>query len=219
METTTEYIEKDFKRFILKNNHPCVMAQTVFKQDNFEIKNYDNFTQRGTARKLLKDLGKYIKNYDETSNEFLTFIAVFENEKELSEIQFEKLLWMQLQMLSYLDETSWDRSVSSNPEDSNFSFSVHGRAFYIVGMHPESTRKARRSPYPCMVFNLHGQFEKLREMNVYRNLRDRIRRRDKQQNGSVNPMLADFGEVSEARQYSGRMVGDNWECPFNPDGT
>ncbi|MDX1470983.1 MAG: guanitoxin biosynthesis heme-dependent pre-guanitoxin N-hydroxylase GntA, partial [Flavobacteriaceae bacterium] len=99
------------------------------------------------------------------------------------------------------------------------SFSVHGRAFYIVGMHPESTRKARRSPYPCMVFNLHGQFEKLREMNVYRNLRDRIRRRDKQQNGSVNPMLADFGEVSEARQYSGRMVGDNWECPFNPDGT
>ena len=193
------------------------MAQTVFTQDNYQIKNYGNFTQRGTATKLLRDLKQYIENYDEGSNEFLTFIAVFENEENLSEIDFEKRLWMQLQMLSYLDDHAWDGSVSSNPDDKDFSFSVHGRAFYIVGMHPNSSREARQSPYPCMVFNLHSQFEKLRDMNVYRNLRNRIRRRDKKQNGSVNPMLADFGEASEARQYSGRMVGENWECPYKPE--
>ena len=27
-------------------------------------------------------------------------------------------------------------------------------------------------------------------------------------------MLADFGTVSEARQYSGRTVSADWQCPF-----
>jgi FPC/CPF motif-containing protein YcgG len=27
-------------------------------------------------------------------------------------------------------------------------------------------------------------------------------------------MLEDFGENSEARQYSGRKVGEEWKCPF-----
>ena len=32
--------------------------------------------------------------------------------------------------------------------------------------------------------------------------------------GSLNPMLAQHGEASEARQYSGRQVDDGWKCPF-----
>ena len=30
-----------------------------------------------------------------------------------------------------------------------------------------------------------------------------------------NPMLRDFGQGSEAAQYSGRMVGEEWQCPFS----
>jgi len=33
--------------------------------------------------------------------------------------------------------------------------------------------------------------------------------------GSLNPNLADFGERSEARQYSGREVEEHWRCPFH----
>ncbi len=33
--------------------------------------------------------------------------------------------------------------------------------------------------------------------------------------GSINPMLKNFGERSEASQYSGRAVSDNWPCPFH----
>ena len=51
-------------------------------------------------------------------------------------------------------------------------------------------------------------------MRVYDRVRDTIRKRDVQKNGSINPMLVDFGNRSEAPQYSGRAVNDGWECPF-----
>ena len=37
--------------------------------------------------------------------------------------------------------------------------------------------------------------------------------------GSINPVLARFGEASEARQYSGRAVLDTWACPFKKGGS
>ena len=133
----------------------------------------------------------------------------------VSEIEFENLLWRQLQFLHEMDNTGWDPMVSDDPNDPNFSFSIGGKAFYVVGLHPEASRLARRAPYPTLVFNLHSQFEKLREMGVYHKVRDKIRERDKAVQGSINPVLQDFGEESEARQYSGRQVGKNWKCPFH----
>ncbi len=45
-------------------------------------------------------------------------------------------------------------------------------------------------------------------------MRERILERDQELAGSLNPMLARHGEVSEARQYSGRVVTEEWVCPF-----
>ena len=67
-----------------------------------------------------------------------------------------------------------------------------------------------------MVFNLHAQFEMLREQGRYEKLRRSILDRDFQLTGSANPMLARHGETSEARQYSGRVVDNDWQCPFEP---
>ena len=66
-----------------------------------------------------------------------------------------------------------------------------------------------------MVFNLHDQFERLREEGRYEKLRATILDRDVAVAGSLNPMLSRHGETSEARQYSGRDVGNDWECPFS----
>ena len=41
-----------------------------------------------------------------------------------------------------------------------------------------------------------------------------IRERETVLQGNVNPMLSEFGEESEARQYSGREVSDEWAAPF-----
>ena len=44
-----------------------------------------------------------------------------------------------------------------------------------------------------------------------------IRERDLHLQGTVNPMVADHGQDSEARQYSGRQVGPGWAAPFPID--
>ena len=44
---------------------------------------------------------------------------------------------------------------------------------------------------------------------------EKILGRDEARAGSRNPMLAQHGTISEARQYSGRMVNEGWQCPFH----
>ncbi|MGA9327060.1 MAG: guanitoxin biosynthesis heme-dependent pre-guanitoxin N-hydroxylase GntA [Salegentibacter sp.] len=210
-----ENLRKEFEKFVIKNNHPCVMAQTVFSMDHVDFHVYEDFGSAKTARKILDDLKNYLKNYDFESNDFFTFIAAFRGKKDYSEEQFEQLLWKQLQLLHEADDQEWDKAVSDDPENNNFSFSLAGKAFYMVGMHPHSSRKARQSPVPALAFNLHWQFEKLREMGTYQTVRDKIRERDTELQGDINPMLQDFGENSEARQYSGRKVDGDWKCPFH----
>jgi len=207
-------IKNEFSEFIIENNHPCVMAQTVFSMDKVDFHVYENFGSKNTAFKILKDLNGYIERYDFNSKEFRTFMAVFKGRKNFSEQQFEELLWSQLNLLHEVDTAPWDPEVSEDPDHKDFSFSLGGKAFYMVGLHPNSSRKARQTPYPAIAFNLHHQFEKLREMGTFEVVRDRIRSRDKELQGNINPMLEDFGDNSEARQYSGRKVGEEWKCPF-----
>ncbi|UZH54182.1 YqcI/YcgG family protein [Salinimicrobium tongyeongense] len=206
--------KSQFEDFIIGNNHPCLMAQTVFSMDKVDFHEYDNFGSRETAKAILADLKEYIAAYDFESNDFLTFLVGFKGRQHYSEEEFEQTLWAQLQHLHEVDDTQWDEAVSPDPEHKNFSFSLGGKAFYIVGLHPNSSRKARQAPYPAIAFNLHWQFEKLRQMNTYHTVRDKIRERDIELQGEINPMLEDFGERSEARQYSGRKVREDWKCPF-----
>lgn len=191
------------------------MAQTVFKMDQYTIRDYEQMGSAEAASAILKDLQVYLENYNFESKNFETFIATFPNDNFGDEQAFEDALWKQLQQIHELDTVEWDAAVDSNPESSNFSFSILGHAFYIVGMHPESSRIARRAPYPTLVFNLHSQFEDLREMGTYKRVRNRIRKRDKKLQSSINPVLRDFGEASEALQYSGKNNEGNWKCPFH----
>ncbi len=64
------------------------------------------------------------------------------------------------------------------------------------------------------MFNSHLQFEKLRSDGRFDKMKEIIRNRDEALAGSINPMLSDHGEASEARQYSGRAVEPEWKCPF-----
>ncbi|KJJ37891.1 hypothetical protein MB09_12680 [Aequorivita vladivostokensis] len=205
----------DFRNFILEENHPCIMANTVFQMEKFQLQSYGTLGSKNTAQALWEDLKEYIAHYDFGNKDFESFLAVFPETEVVSELEFENLLWRQLQYLHERDTEPWDPTVSDDPENPNFSFSIGGRAFYVVGLHPKASRKARRAPYPTLVFNLHSQFEQLREMGVYQKVRDKIRERDTALQGNINPVLEDFGERSEARQYSGRNVGGSWKCPFH----
>jgi FPC/CPF motif-containing protein YcgG len=109
---------------------------------------------------------------------------------------------------------NWAPGVSSDPAAADFSFSIAGRAFFVVGLHPHASRLARRAPMPCIAFNFHDQFVQLRASGKYERLQRLIRARDVALQGDANPVLAGFGEASEARQYAGRALGADWACPF-----
>lgn len=214
---TTEVgtIEQEFKDFIINKNHPCLMANTVFRMDKYHLKVYDDITNDEVIEPILNDIADYLESYDFESNVFESLIISFKDNNFKTELAFENALWQFLQKLHDQDHTEWDPNVSQDPNDPTFSFSIKGKAFYIVGMHPKSSRMARRAPYCTLVFNLHWQFEKLREMGTYQSVKKRIRWRDKALQGSINPVLQDFAEDSETKQYSGREVDANWKCPFH----
>ena len=150
------------------------------------------------------------------TSEYATFVAIFERPRELDEIEFESLFWQQLRALHDFDahRFDWGPHVSSDPMDPHFSFSFGGQALYVIGLHANSSREARRFPWPALVFNPHEQFERLRADGKWKRMQETIRSRDLALQGSINPMLSDFGERSEARQYSGRAVEENWRAPF-----
>lgn len=211
----TEHCLSTFKQFVLNADYPCVMARALCKIDDVDFHIYEDFGGVTAAKAILVDLQDFISKYNTAAGKYTSFVAAFPLADSFSERGFESLLWKQLQLLHNLDSNPWDREVSGDPEDDNFSFSLLGKAFYIIGMHPNSSRKARQSPFPIIVFNLHLQFERLRYQGNYKQIRNTIRERDQVFQGSINPMLEDFGKGSEARQYSGRQVEKNWKCPFS----
>jgi len=194
-------------------DYPCLGARSVFHRGRAMVRVYDTLAGPQTAALLLADLAAFAEQVDPAAG-LASFVATFRGPDIADEEHFERLLWTQLQAVADLDGTPWSQGVSSNPSDDHFAFSAGGTAFFIVGLHPRASRVARRSEVPVLVFNLHEQFEEMRASGRYPRMRDTIRRRDIRLQGSINPMLADHGEISEARQYSGRAVGPGWFAPF-----
>lgn len=201
---------------ILGPEYPCLGARSVFKRERATVVLHDDLEAPETARALLEQLREYASTVDPEEG-FVSFVAGFRGPEVRDEKHFEEMLWALLQRLHDVDEQPWAPEVSADPNDPHFAFSVAGTPFFIVGLHPKASREARRMPLPGLVFNLHEQFESLREEGGFERMRDTIRRRDEELQGSINPMVSDHGETSEARQYSGRKLEKAWEAPFEPD--
>ena len=196
--------------------YPCLGAKSVFRREGARVVVLDDMTdasEGGSLARLGAELTAYGQSVD-AAGDFASFIAVFRGPLPDSEVGFERALWGVLQFLHDTDEQPWAAQVSDDPAKVHFSFSHGGVAFFIVGLHPQASRVARRTPLPTMVFNLHAQFERLRSVGGYERMRDTIRRRDAALQGSVNPMVSDHGLSSEARQYAGRAVEADWVPPF-----
>lgn len=211
---TNKKIDLEYQHFIIDKAHPCIMANSVFKNKHYQLNIYNDIFEDEAIEPILSNFANYLENYDCNSQKFESFFLCFKNNRFQTELEFEKAMWGFLQKLHNKDDSCLDKSVSSNPDDATFSFSIKGRAFYVVGMHPKSSRLSRRAPYVTLVFNLHQQFEKLRDMGTFDKVKSRIRNRDEVLQGSINPVLRDYGAESETKQYSGRAVDQSWRCPF-----
>jgi hypothetical protein len=206
-----------FQKLVTDFSFPCIGAKAAWNSGAVSFGFYERMANDTSTKNLARDLEQFTqRNIQQMPNQLVTLIAVFRGPFDLDEREFEKLLWSQLQKLHDLDAPrfAWDVRVSFDPAAPEFSFSFAGQAYYVIGMHGNSSREARRFPWPTLVFNPHEQFEKLRSDGNWERMKQTIRARDYQLQGSINPMLSDFGETSEARQYSGRAVEENWQAPF-----
>ncbi len=205
-----------FRSFVLDDAFSCLGAKSSIRRNMYRLGAYGRFDDPDASEGLARDLYAFAAERRGFESDFTTFVAVFREHERAGEEAFEHALWSQLQRLHDLDARyhPWDWRVSDDPQDPCFSFSVAGNAFFIVGMHPDASRAARRFAWPALIFNSHEQFEHLREDGRYGGLQRQIRAREMQLDGELNPNLADYGRHSEARQYSGRATGDGWRCPF-----
>ena len=204
-----------------ERDFPCVGAKAALAKGTLEVFGCTRIDSAWDDVRIHDALLRFAQAYRRDKTMYRSFAVVFDGPDELSEAEFERALWQRVQSLS--DKDVWrgqeyDARVSPDPENPHFSLSFGGEAFFVVGLHPNSSRPARRFERPAMVFNLHDQFERLRAEGKYESMREKILVRDEALAGSRNPMLATHGTSSEARQYSGREVDEAWRCPFHYSG-
>lgn len=201
---------------IMGQFYPCTGAVSAFSQKHYRFGLYPELGSDRAVVAVCHDLYDFHHEFPTVNDHFITFIAMFRGPVIKSEAHFEELMWHQLQAMHVCDAEffTWDPRVATDPQNPRFSFSIGGRGMFIIGMHPKASRLARVSRHPALVFNLHEQFDRLRERGKFDAMKQAIRTRDKAFQGSVNPMLTTFGEQSEAQQYAGRLVPESWICPF-----
>lgn len=214
-----QLLHDKFRAAVLSSVYPCVMGASVMRVDNYAFAVYREMGSERSASQLAADLEWFVQNYPapySAQHPFTSFVSIFERPDIRDEEDFEYLLWRQLGLLHEIDRGrwSWDPAVSADPDDPRFSFCVAGRAFFVVGMHPRASRVARQAPVPALIFNYHEQFDMLRARGQMDRVSRIIRAKDGRLQDRPNPVLAHFGEISEARQYAGREVEADWQCPF-----
>jgi FPC/CPF motif-containing protein YcgG len=207
-----------FRHFIRQQPFPCVGAKSALSRGCLKVLVARDIASDGDDGRIYPAILAFISRYRNQPELFQSFAVVFEKSGPLSEEAFEAALWARMQSLSDRDSGlghHHDPRVAADPDDPHFSMSLGGEGFFIVGLHPRASRRARRFEAPVLVFNLHDQFARLREEGRYERLRDSIVERDVAWAGSPNPMLAQHGERSAARQFSGRAVPEDWVCPYS----
>ncbi|HYF71004.1 MAG TPA: guanitoxin biosynthesis heme-dependent pre-guanitoxin N-hydroxylase GntA [Ohtaekwangia sp.] len=214
--TREEAIIGEYKKYLGHAGFPCIAAKAALAHDSIKCHVFDDMRDAREDEAILQALYDFVDCYRQSSGLYHSAAIIFEGPQIGNEEMFDQLLWQKLESLSNLDREKFqhDPRVDSNPLQPTYSFSIKEEAFFIIGIHPQSNRTARRFKYPALVFNPHAAFEKLRKANKYEAIKQVVRKRDVVYSGSVNPMLKDFGAQSEVYQYSGMQYDSKWKCPL-----
>jgi FPC/CPF motif-containing protein YcgG len=210
-------INEEYHRFLRSRSFPCIGAKAALSRGHVKCFVAIDMASAEEDEKILSFIYQFVDSYRSSNESLHSAAVIFRNPQTLSELEFEDMLWSRLNSLAVLDRRKYthDTRVDPDPTSSRFSFSLKGEAFFIIGLHPSSTRQARRFSYPALVFNPHEEFERLKRAGRYEYMKKAVRRRDKVYSGSVNPMLKDFGEAPEVFQYSGKKYDSTWKCPLH----
>lgn|SRR5690606_15367871 len=215
MKSDNSIIE-EYLLHLQSRGFPCVAAKAAVAKGHVKCLVVDRMECPHEDRRILEFLYEFVDDYRKIDTPYHSAAVIFRAPKIQDEWMFDKLLWTRLNALADLDRQVYahDPRVDDDPESARFSFSLKEEAFFIIGLHPASQRKARAFPYATLVFNPHQEFERLRKTERYETMKRTVRKRDVAYSGSVNPMLTDFGDKPETRQYSGIHYKSDWKCPL-----
>lgn len=210
-------VKTEINALLNQRGYPCVAAVQSLHRKDFWLRTYRDFGKVHQRASLREDLLHYLKTYKKTGSQYFTFWAVFRDEYPYSEDEFEQFLWSELSALTSESskETDQDTRFSIDPESKNFCFSLGGSALFVVGLHSQSSRLARKFPWPSLVFNVYEQFDQLVAQKKYIPMVETVRRRDIEFQGDVNPMVLQHNDSWESIQFSGKKNAENWKCPFH----
>jgi len=91
---TTDHkkIGGDIEKFIIDDNHPCLMAQSVILNNSYKMLILENSSLR-EVHKLYKFLEEHVAKEKRPANSFYSTIAVFPNNNVSNSLEFEDFLW------------------------------------------------------------------------------------------------------------------------------
>lgn len=209
-------IVREYSEFLNQKAFPCIAAKAALSRNHIQCMVALHMACPADDKTILQFLYSFVDVYRSSDRSFHSAAVIFKEPLAIHETLFDALLWQRLNSLSSLDRQNYkhDPRVDSDPNSPRYSFSIKEEAFFILGLHPGSSRLSRQFKYPALIFNPHAEFEKLRNSDRYIKMKEVVRKRDVEFSGSVNPMLADFGEASEVYQYSGIHYDADWTCPL-----
>jgi FPC/CPF motif-containing protein YcgG len=205
-----------YRSFLSNKSFPCIAARASVAASHVRCLVAGSMACPKDDAAILNFLYQFVDDYRHSKELFHSAAVIFKAPQPTNEEQFDSLMWQRLQALADLDAANfrYDPRVEAAPDSARFSFSLKEESFFVLGLHPGSSRLSRQFGYPALAFNPHAEFEKLRDAHHYEQMKNVVRKRDLAYSGSVNPMLDDFGETSEVYQYSGRKYSEDWQCPL-----
>lgn len=212
-------VHRHFTDWISSEAFSCLAAKAAVRRGILTPVQLGTMGSAETTWALHSAISEFVTGQLRPTENFASFVAVFDGPAGLTEPEFDDLMWRQLTDLHHLDAErgfAWAPDVAHDPASPDFAFSVAGHPFFVVGMHENASRVSRRYSRPALAFNSNHQFRRLKQSGVYYGLQRRIRQREERLQSSINPNLAEFGEASDARQYSGARTDEQWSCPFHP---
>lgn len=214
--TIEENMIQEYLDFLNSKEFPCIAAKAALARNQVRCLVADDMSSSADDQRILKFLYAFVDHYRNSRKPFNSASIIFKQPNLPNEKVFDKFLWKRLNAWASLDKEKYphDKRVDADPVSKRFSFSLKEEAFFIIGLHPSSKRRARFFRYPTLVFNPHEEFERLKRVNRYDQMKKVVRKRDLAYSGSINPMLHDFGEESEVFQYSGIQYDSTWQCPL-----
>ncbi len=204
MYTNNNKIFEQLKQQIHNKNFSCLAAKKAFMGQKIFHYDFKNPFSWKEIEDFIIQLKEFVHEQEGTF--FKIVLCSFSYLLIGDEEDFHAFTWQFLNKLHEVDivnGNSWVPGYSYDTNNDNFAFCMSNKAFFVVGMHPKSSRISRQMTPPCIAFNLHEQFIALRERGDFYKFQKGTRKREERLQGSLNPNLSDHGNDSEAKQYSG----------------